>query len=90
MSVHPESTSYPTLAVIQRFGLKGEDARAVWRRSDFLARQVRGASSNLEAAVTWDGMYCRFGVYAERVDDALYDNVARAYQWCRDNASPKQ
>ena len=89
--VAPNSTSYPTLAVIQRFELKGEAARAAWRRSDDLARAQWGEFAGQSMGLQWwrasyDGLVHHLGPgLAASVDDALFENVARAVAWCREN-----
>lgn len=94
MAVAPDSTSYPTLAVIQHFGLAGETARIVWDLSDLYGQVHRGPPVEqlaiLYEFVLWGVILLGQHLGSEKaleVDRMLWANVARAVAWCRENAA---
>lgn len=91
--VNPDSTSYPTLAVIQHHGLTGRDARALWTVSDFIGEALMSGDRDLieQAEAFSDFCFSQLAQSigmpgAKAVHDHLWRNVGRAVRWCRENA----
>lgn len=96
--VHPASTSYPTLAVIQQFGITDPAVRqAIWRLSDAIAVELRSLPPGFGAVIPTISGYG--GAVVDRYGELVavcandFDAVAyavdleaaqwRALQWCR-------
>jgi len=89
--IAPDSISYPTLAVIQRFNMTNdEDRRHIWSFADDMMRAIRQGVGRAELPIArnWRAFVDRHGMdRAMVVYDHLADNLCRAHSWCA--AQPK-
>jgi len=92
--VAADSTSYPTLAVIQRYGFSGEAARLLWDMSDRLGaaywsgdqEQLDDVADDLRLDLMALQTLTGLPEISRSAHDHLWRNVARAVRWAKENA----
>lgn len=103
--IERDSTSYPTLAVIQEFGLEGKEVEAAYKMSFLISQQffIRyGKAPNektrhensrkalAEVMAYHDEFMAILPGFGLMVENRLRENCDRAVQWCIRDAAKKE